>query len=167
MLKRVFCYYFPKFILLFKVIKNPSANAGNERDVGLIPGSGRSPGVRNGNPLQYSCLENSTARGAWRLQPTRSHRVEHDWAHAHAHTGSICRHFCRDSHRRVLAFLSSGVTARIGVRRLKDIMHRPVKCPRRGEKGRKTVFAVSGHTKQERWITVTIVSWKKKTFKFF
>ena len=65
MLKRVFYYYFPKFILLFKVIKNPSANAGNERDVGLIPGSGRSPGVRNGNPLQYSCLENSMDRGAW------------------------------------------------------------------------------------------------------
>ena len=37
------------------VVKNPPANAG---DVGLIPGSGRSPGERNGNPLQYSCLEN-------------------------------------------------------------------------------------------------------------
>ena len=39
------------------VIKNPPANAGDTRDVGLIPGSGRSPGVGNGNPLQYSCLE--------------------------------------------------------------------------------------------------------------
>ena len=38
------------------------ANAG---DAGSIPGSGRSPGVRNGNPLQYSCLENSMDRGAW------------------------------------------------------------------------------------------------------
>ena len=65
MLKRVFYYYFPKFILLFKVIENPSANAGNIRDVGLIPGSGRSPGVQNGNLLQYSCLENSMDRGAW------------------------------------------------------------------------------------------------------
>ena len=37
--------------------KNPSANAGDKRDVGLNPGSGRSPGVRNGNPFQYSCLE--------------------------------------------------------------------------------------------------------------
>ena len=44
------------------VVKNPPANAG---DMGLIPGSGRSPGVGNGNPLQYSFLENSTDRGAW------------------------------------------------------------------------------------------------------
>ena len=35
------------------------------KDVGLIPGSGRSPGVGNGNSLQYSCLENSMVRGAW------------------------------------------------------------------------------------------------------
>ena len=39
------------------VVKNPSANAGDVRDVGSIPGSGRSPGGGNGNPLQYSCLE--------------------------------------------------------------------------------------------------------------
>ena len=43
-------------------VKNPPANAG---DVGLIPGSGRSPGEGNGNPLQYSCLENPMDRGAW------------------------------------------------------------------------------------------------------
>ena len=48
------------------VVKNPPANTGNARDVDLIPGSGRSPEVGNGNPLQYSCLENSTDRGAWR-----------------------------------------------------------------------------------------------------
>ena len=47
------------------VVKNPPANAGNKRDVGLIPGSGRSPGEGNGNPLQYSCLENPMDRGAW------------------------------------------------------------------------------------------------------
>ena len=46
------------------VVKNP-ANAGNARDVDLVPGSGRSPEVGNGNPLQYSCLENSMDRGAW------------------------------------------------------------------------------------------------------
>ena len=44
------------------VIKNPPANAG---DMGLIPGSGRSPGERSGYPLQYSFLQNSMARGAW------------------------------------------------------------------------------------------------------
>ena len=47
-------------------IKNPSANAGIARDSGLIPGSGRSPGGGNANPLQYSCLENPTDRGSWR-----------------------------------------------------------------------------------------------------
>ena len=47
------------------VAKNLSANAGAPGDVGLIPGSGRSLGVGNGNPLQYSCLENSMDRGAW------------------------------------------------------------------------------------------------------
>ena len=45
--------------------KNLPASAGDIRDVGLIPGSGRSPGGGNGNPLQYSCLENSMDRGAW------------------------------------------------------------------------------------------------------
>ena len=47
------------------VVKNQPANAGEESDMGLIPGSGRSPGVGNGNPLQYACLENSMDRGAW------------------------------------------------------------------------------------------------------
>ena len=47
------------------MVKNPPANAGDARDVGSTPGSGRSPGVGNGNPLQYSCLENSVDRGAW------------------------------------------------------------------------------------------------------
>ena len=47
------------------VVKNLPANAGDMRDVGLIPGSGRSPGGGNGNALQYSCLENPTDRGAW------------------------------------------------------------------------------------------------------
>ena len=45
------------------VVKNPPANAG---EAGLIPGSERSPGGGNGNPLQYSCLKNPTDRGAWR-----------------------------------------------------------------------------------------------------
>ena len=40
-------------------------NMGDARNAGLIPGLGRSPGGRNGNPLQYSCLENSMDRGAW------------------------------------------------------------------------------------------------------
>ena len=46
------------------VVKNPPADAGDVRDVGSIPGSGRSPGVGNSNPPQYSCLGNSMDRGA-------------------------------------------------------------------------------------------------------
>ena len=45
------------------MVKNPPANARDTRDAGSIPGSGRSPGVENDNPLKYSCLENSMARG--------------------------------------------------------------------------------------------------------
>ena len=48
------------------VVKNPSANEGDVRDLGLIPGPGRSPGEGYGYPLQDSCLENSMDRGAWR-----------------------------------------------------------------------------------------------------
>ena len=47
------------------VVNNPLANAGNVRDEGLITGSGRSPREGNGNPLQYSCLENPMERGSW------------------------------------------------------------------------------------------------------
>ena len=47
------------------VVKHLPANTGDVRDVGLIPGLGRSPGGRNVNPLKYSCLENPMDRGAW------------------------------------------------------------------------------------------------------
>ena len=47
------------------VVKNLPVNAGDIRDMGLILGLGRSPGGGNGNPLQYSCLENFMDRGAW------------------------------------------------------------------------------------------------------
>ena len=55
------------------VIKNPPANAG---DSGLIPGSGRSPGEGNGNPLQYFCLENPMDGGAWQATV---HGVAKSW----------------------------------------------------------------------------------------
>ena len=51
--------------LVGAVVKNLPASIGDARDTGSIPESGRSPGVGNGNPLQYSCLENSLDRGAW------------------------------------------------------------------------------------------------------
>ena len=59
------------------VVKNPSANAGDVRDTHSIPGSGRSPGVGHGNPLQYSCLENPMDRGdCWAIV----HAVAKIWA---------------------------------------------------------------------------------------
>ena len=54
------------------LVKNLPINAGDARDAGLIPGSGRSPEVGNGNPLQFSCLENSTDRDI-------VHRVRKSW----------------------------------------------------------------------------------------
>ena len=74
-------------------VKNLPANEGDTGDRGSISGSGRSPGGGNGNPFQYSCLENPMDRGAWRVtQSIGSHRVRHDksnLAHTHYH-----RAFC-------------------------------------------------------------------------
>ena len=60
------------------VVKNPATNVGEVKVTGSIPGSGRSPGGENGNPLQYSCLEKPMDRGAWGLQFTGLHTVGHD-----------------------------------------------------------------------------------------
>ena len=60
------------------MVKNPPANAGGIRDVGLITGLGRSPGGGHGNPLQYSCLENPMDMGAWWATV---HRVALSWTH--------------------------------------------------------------------------------------
>ena len=60
------------------VVQNLPADAGDIRDTGSVPGSGRSPGEGNGNPLQYSCLENSMDRGVWRAIV---HGVAKSWTH--------------------------------------------------------------------------------------
>ena len=60
------------------VIKNLPANAGDPRDAGLIPALGRSPGGGNGNPLQYSCLENPMDRGSWCAIVHGVMKVRHD-----------------------------------------------------------------------------------------
>ena len=63
------------------MVNNPPDSAGNTRDT-PFPGSGRYPGLRNGNPLQYSYLENSMDRGAWQAVVhgiTKSYR----WTHTH------------------------------------------------------------------------------------
>ena len=60
------------------MVKNPPANAGDTRDVGLIPESGGSPGGGNGNLFQYSCLENPMDRGAWWATGHGTQRVRRD-----------------------------------------------------------------------------------------
>ena len=61
--------YIPRYFFwacqMALMVKNLPANAGDVRDMGLNPGSGRSPGGGHGNPLEYSCLENPLDRGVW------------------------------------------------------------------------------------------------------
>ena len=73
------------------VVKNPPANAGDSGDSGLIPGSGRSPGGGNGNPVQYSYLGNPVDRGGW--QPTVL-RVAKSWTGLSAHTCAAGVAYC-------------------------------------------------------------------------
>ena len=72
------------------VVKNPSAKGGDSEDLDLMPGLGRSPGVGNGNLLEYSCLENSMDRGTWWATV---HGVRHDSAHTRLsrQNGRTCR----------------------------------------------------------------------------
>ena len=66
------------------VVNNPPADAGDARDSGLIPRPDRSPGVRNGNPLQFSCLENTKDREAWWAtihEVTQSQTPLSNWTH--------------------------------------------------------------------------------------
>ena len=72
--------------------KNPLANAGDIRDVGSIPGLGRSPGGGKGNPLQYPCLENPMDRGAWQATV---HGVAEADTHAQLHVLSSVSEKCR------------------------------------------------------------------------
>ena len=82
-------------------VKNLPANAGETRDVSLIPGSGRSPRIGNGNPLQYSCLENPMNRGAWRATVYGVAECEcactHARTHTHTHTTAIVSVLCHEA----------------------------------------------------------------------
>ena len=74
------------------LVKNPPPKAGGVKDSGSIPGSGRSPGGGNGNPLQYSCLENPMDRGAWRAM---AHGVTKSqiWLSTHTYVGCFGCYF--------------------------------------------------------------------------
>ena len=67
------------------VVKNLPANEEDMRDTGSIPRSGRFPRERNGNPLQYSCLENPMERGSWLVTVNGLQRVGTQWS-THTHT---------------------------------------------------------------------------------
>ena len=71
------------------MVENPPANTGDAGDTGSIPGSGRSPGGGNGNPLQYACLGNPMDRGAWWAVVhgvAKSLTRLTELAHTHTHT---------------------------------------------------------------------------------
>ena len=71
------------------MVKNPPANAGAAGDAGSIPGSGRSPGGRNGNPLQYSCLKNPHGKRSLAGYSPRGRKELDSTEHAHTHTTHI------------------------------------------------------------------------------
>ena len=85
------------------MVKNLPANAGDARDLCSIPGLGISSGIGNGNPLQYSCLEDSMDRGAWQATVPgvakgqiqlsgRARARTHTHTHTHTHTDLIGGH---------------------------------------------------------------------------
>ena len=78
------------------VVKNLPVNAGVVRDVGLIPGSRRSPGGGYGNPFQYSCLENPVDRGTWRatVHGVTQIQTELKWLSTHTCTSSLACIYC-------------------------------------------------------------------------
>ena len=108
------------------VVKNLPANTGDTRDLGLIPGSGRSPQVGNGNPLQYSCLlENPMDRGAW--------RTVHEAAESTQLSTHACTEFLRDSsHSRVESKVQHERTYLWDRNTVTDTENRPVIARGRG-----------------------------------
>ena len=97
------------------MVKNPPVNAGDARNVGLISGSGWSPGVGNGNRLQYACLKNSMDREAWRATVhgvTKSLTGLSVRAHTHTHTHTHTREWNGEK----------------GVRNVKDVVFIPLKA---------------------------------------
>ena len=77
---RIICLKCPAYSLGFPGGSDSKESTRSAEDLGSIPGLGRSPGGRHGNPPQYACLENPMDRGAWRAVAMVLQRVGHDWA---------------------------------------------------------------------------------------
>ena len=94
------------------VLKNPPANAGDTKDVGLIPGSGRSPGGGHGNTLQYSCLENPMDRQAWwaTVHGVTKSWTQLKWLSMHAHIKVWAMFFAQMSFSGISLALVEGAT---------------------------------------------------------
>ena len=94
--------YYTHFYLTstYSADKESAYNAGDMGDAGLIPGSGKSTGRGNGNPLQYSCLGNPMDRGAMQAIVPKGCRVEHNWMTKHtcflsrSEFGLFLKHIC-------------------------------------------------------------------------
>ena len=95
--------HFKDTYTLFKIVNNLPAI----QDMDSIPELGRSPGEGNGNPLQYSCLENSMDRGTWQaIQSMDSQRVRYNWVtnthtHTHTHTQMYTHHMTQHSYSKI------------------------------------------------------------------
>ena len=78
------------------VVKSPPANAGDPRDMGSIPGWRRFPGVGDGNPLQYACLENFMGRGAWQVKVHEAAELDMTWQLNYHHPSLLapCNKHC-------------------------------------------------------------------------
>ena len=101
------------------MVKNPPANAEDATDVGSISGLGRSPRAGNGNPFQYSCLENSVDRGAWQATfygvARKLDMTEHTHTHTHTQTHTHMHKVLYNSNTGLYCFLlreAGGVTRR-------------------------------------------------------
>ena len=91
-----------------RVVKNPSANARDEGDAGLIPSLGKSSRGGNGNPLQYSCLENPMDREAWRAIHGVAESGTTECTYTHTAPQMILMHEKGGSHWSRTAFITQG-----------------------------------------------------------
>ena len=94
----ILTYYISMGFPSGSMVKNSPANTGDARDMGLISGSRRSPGKGNGCPLQYSCQDNSTDRGAWRatiqgVTKSRTRASTHAGMHTLYQDGPLASYF--------------------------------------------------------------------------